>query len=46
MKFDSWSDRNTGVKRSKPVIVVDQLELLGSRKDTETAIMDSSSNNF
>ncbi|CCH65539.1 Single-stranded DNA-binding protein [Richelia intracellularis HM01] len=46
LKFDSWSDRNTGVKRSKPVIVVDQLELLGSIKDTQNAILDSSSNNF
>ena len=46
LKFDSWNDRNTGVKRSKPVIVVDQLELLGSRKDSEAAILDSSSNNF
>ena len=46
LKFDSWNDRNTGVPRSKPVVVVEQLELLGSRRDTETAMMDSSPNNF
>ncbi|BAY79003.1 single-stranded DNA-binding protein [Nostoc sp. DSM 114161] len=33
LKFDAWSDRQTGVNRSKPVILVDQVDLLGSRQD-------------
>jgi single-strand DNA-binding protein len=35
LKFDSWSDRNTGAKRSSPIIVVDRLDLLGSKRDNE-----------
>jgi len=34
-KMDSWKDRNTGEDRNKPVVRVDRLELLGSRKDSE-----------
>ena len=34
-KLDSWKDRNTGEDRNKPVIRVDRLELLGSKKDSE-----------
>ena len=33
-KLDSWKDRNTGQDRSKPVVRVDRLELLGSKKDS------------
>ncbi|MGB3236696.1 MAG: single-stranded DNA-binding protein [Geitlerinemataceae cyanobacterium] len=33
LKVDTWSDRATGVNRSKPVIRVDRLELLGSKRD-------------
>ncbi|KKD38753.1 MAG: single-stranded DNA-binding protein [Limnoraphis robusta] len=36
LKFDYWDDRATGVKRSKPVIRVEQLELLGSKRDNES----------
>ena len=36
LKFEYWEDRNTGVRRSKPVIRVDQLELLGSKRDNES----------
>ncbi|OUC13741.1 MAG: single-stranded DNA-binding protein [Alkalinema sp. CACIAM 70d] len=36
LKFDTWVDRNTGVNRSSPVILVDRLELLGSRRDNES----------
>jgi len=36
LKFDYWQDRGTGVDRSKPVIRVDRLDLLGSRRDQET----------
>ena len=38
-KLDSWKDRNTGEDRNKPVVRVDRLELLGSKRDSE-------SNNF
>lgn len=33
LKMDHWKDRNSGEERSKPVIRVSQLELLGSRRD-------------
>ena len=32
---ESWTDRTTGEKRSKVVIRVDRLELMGSKKDSE-----------
>ncbi|MGB3532466.1 MAG: single-stranded DNA-binding protein [Microcoleaceae cyanobacterium] len=35
LKFDHWQDRSTGVQRTKPVIRVDQLDLLGSKRDIE-----------
>ena len=35
LKIDSWKDKNTGEDRYKPVIRVDRLNLLGSKKDTE-----------
>ncbi len=35
-KLDSWTDRKTGEGRTKPVVRVDRLELLGSKRDTET----------
>jgi single-strand DNA-binding protein len=35
LKFDTWVDRNTGANRMSPVVVVDQLNLLGSRRDNE-----------
>lgn len=35
LKFDHWQDRNTGANRTKPLIRVDRLELLGSRRDNE-----------
>ncbi len=33
LKFDHWTDKNTGTSRSRPVIRVDRLELLGSKRD-------------
>ena len=36
LKIDSWKDKNTGEDRYKPVIRVDRLNLLGSKKDNET----------
>jgi len=35
LKFDYWQDRNTGARRSKPVIRVNNLELIGSKRDNE-----------
>ena len=43
-KLDSWKDRNTGEDRSKPVVRVDRLELLGSKRDSENNNFQS--NNF
>ena len=37
LKMEYWNDRNTGVQRSKPVVRVNRLDLLGSRRDTEAA---------
>ncbi len=35
--MDSWKDRNTGEDRNKPVVRVDRLELLGSKRDSENS---------
>ncbi len=37
LKLDTWKDKVTGEDRSKPVISVERLQLLGSRRDTEAA---------
>jgi single-strand DNA-binding protein len=34
-KLDRWTDRSSGEERSKPVITVDRLELLSSKRDAE-----------
>ncbi len=36
-KLDTWKDRNTGEDRQKPVVRVDRLELLGSKRDSENS---------
>ena len=36
-KLDKWKDRNTGEDRNKPVVRVDRLELLGSKRDSENS---------
>ncbi|BAY11598.1 single-stranded DNA-binding protein [Calothrix sp. NIES-2098] len=46
LKFDRWSDRNSGTTRSSPVIQVDQLDLLGSKRDSEGGGGDFSPENF
>ena len=33
-KLDQWRDKTTGENKSKPVIRVDRLDLLGSRRDS------------
>ncbi|MBE9180769.1 single-stranded DNA-binding protein [Oculatella sp. LEGE 06141] len=38
LKFDYWQDRGTGAERSKPVIRVDRLELLGSKRESESGM--------
>lgn len=38
LKLEHWQDRNTGAARSKPVIRVDRLDLLGSRRDNEASM--------
>ena len=35
-KLDRWTDRASGEERSKPVVRVDRLELLGSKRDAES----------
>ncbi|WP_198807388.1 single-stranded DNA-binding protein [Leptolyngbya sp. BL0902] len=35
LKLEYWQDRNTGANRSKPVIKVDRMDLLGSKRDNE-----------
>ncbi|NEQ32905.1 MAG: single-stranded DNA-binding protein [Leptolyngbya sp. SIO4C5] len=36
LKIEHWQDRSTGADRSSPIIKVDRLELLGSRRDSES----------
>ena len=42
-KLDQWKDRNTGEDKSKPVIRVDRLDLLGSKRDAGQNNMSSNS---
>jgi single-strand DNA-binding protein len=35
LKFESWQDRSTGTNRTKPVIRVERLELLTSKRDMD-----------
>jgi single-strand DNA-binding protein len=35
LKFDSWTDKSSGAARTMPIILVDQLQLLGSKRDNE-----------
>jgi single-strand DNA-binding protein len=41
LKIDAWSDRNTGANRSKPIIRVERLDLLGSKRDNEASAADT-----
>ena len=36
-KIDSWKDKNTGEDRFKPVVRVDRLNLLSSKKETDNS---------
>jgi single-strand DNA-binding protein len=35
LKIETWTDRNSGANRSKPIIRVDKLDLLDSKKDSQ-----------
>lgn len=37
LKFDLWVDKNNGLPRSKPVIKVNEIELISSSKRTENS---------
>jgi single-strand DNA-binding protein len=37
LKLETWKDRSTGADRSKPVIRVERMDLLGSKRDNEAA---------
>jgi single-strand DNA-binding protein len=38
LKIETWNDANNpNIKRSKPIIRVDRLELLGSKRDVDTS---------
>jgi len=41
LKIDQWQDRTTQAQRSSPVIRVDRLDLLGSKRDEEAEGMPS-----
>lgn len=36
LKLDEWLDRNSGATRSKPVVKVDRLQLLSSKKSADS----------
>ncbi|MEM9162533.1 MAG: single-stranded DNA-binding protein [Cyanobacteria bacterium P01_F01_bin.4] len=38
LKIDSWQDRSSGAMRSSPVVRVERLDLLGSRRDSEASM--------
>ncbi|MDJ0554681.1 MAG: single-stranded DNA-binding protein [Microcoleaceae cyanobacterium MO_207.B10] len=41
LKLDYWQDNGTGASRSKPVIRVYQLDLLGSKRDNDSTATNS-----
>ena len=45
-KLDQWKDKNTGENKSKPVIRVDRLELLGSKRDSMANIENNNQRGF
>jgi single-strand DNA-binding protein len=40
LEVETWTDKATGTERSRPVIKVDTLELLGSKRDSAEALPD------
>ena len=43
-KIDSWKDKNTGEDRFKPVVRVDRLNLLSSKKETDNSNYSNNNN--
>ncbi len=43
-KIDSWKDKNTGEDRFKPVVRVDRLNLLSSKRETNTSNFSNNNN--
>ena len=43
-KIDSWKDKNTGEDRFKPVVRVDRLNLLSSKKETDNSNFSNNNN--
>jgi single-strand DNA-binding protein len=41
LKIETWTDKTTGEKRSRPVIRVDRLDLLGSKRDNDASASQS-----
>jgi len=41
LRVEHWEDRTTGANRSKPVVRVDKLDLLGSKRDNESSMSQS-----
>ena len=44
LKIDSWKDKNTGEDRFKPVVRVDRLNLLSSRKEADNGNFSNNNN--
>ncbi|NEP11586.1 MAG: single-stranded DNA-binding protein [Symploca sp. SIO1A3] len=44
LKIDRWNDRTTGAERTSPVVRVDRLEFLGSKRDEESSSLDGYNN--
>ena len=44
-KIDSWKDKSTGEDRHKPVVRVDRLNLLGSKRETDNNTNYATTNN-
>ena len=45
LKIETWTDRNSGQERSRPVIRVDRLDLLGSKRDVDPNAVGGGYNN-
>ena len=43
-KIDSWKDKNTGEDRFKPVVRVDRLNLLSSKRETDNSNFSNNNN--
>ncbi len=44
LKIDSWKDKNTGEDRFKPVVRVDRLNLLSSKRETDNGNFSNNNN--